>query len=135
MGSSRPRYPEAEAELHREAKEKRAKGRKVSARWINVRSRFYMSKHYPGVKWVGGQGYQRRACRRWGFVPRKVTNFRSSSTLEKLPFIQVYHKELRFVVKNTRDVRQPDLPSEYQDPTWGRFPPHKRAGWQHNECE
>ena len=101
---------------------------KVSARWIQVRSRSLMKEHYPDVKWIGGQSYQRRACRRWGFVPRKVTNFRSSTTLEKLPLIQVYHKELRFVVKNKADIKKPEAASEYYDEKWGRFPPHKRAG-------
>ena len=125
---SKPRYPKAEAELHSEAKQKCKKGRKVSGRWIQVRARQLMAKHYPGQKFVGRRSYQRRACKRWGFVPRKTTNFRASTTLDKLPFIRVYHKELRFIVKNTADIKEPEEPSAYYDEKWGRFAPHKRAG-------
>lgn len=120
---SAPRWPKAEAELHREAKEKRAKGRKVSARWIQIRSRHWMKLHYPAVTdFKGGRAYQRRACRRWGFVPRKTTNFRSSTTLEKLASIQVYHKELRAIVSTPSEK----TPRDRMDPKWGRFKPHKR---------
>ena len=61
-------------------------------------------------------------------MPRKTTNFRASTTLDKLPFIRVYHKELRFIVKNTADIKEPEEPSAYYDEKWGRFAPHKRAG-------
>lgn len=104
INHGKPKWPLAEAELYREAKAKRAKGRKVSARWIQVRARHWMAKLYPGVPFKGGQGYQRAMCRRWGFVPRRTTSFRSSTTREKLPLIQVHHKELRVMVTTPTEL-------------------------------
>jgi len=63
-GNSKPKYPKAEAVLKNEALEKRRKGKKVSARWIQIRSRQLMREHYPDVAFKGGRGYQRRACKR-----------------------------------------------------------------------
>ena len=84
-----------------------------------------MAIHYPGVPFKGGRGYQRRACTRWGFVCRRTTNFRSSTTVEKLPEIRVYHKELRLIVSTPTEL----TPEEDMDEIWGRFPREKRVGF------
>ena len=90
-----------------------------------MRARHFMAIHYPGVPFKGGRGYQRRACKRWGFAYRRTTNFRSSTTVEKLPEIRVYHKELRLIVKTPTEL----TPEEDMDEIWGRFPREKRVGF------
>ena len=58
-----------------------------------------------------------RALKRFGMVPRKVTNCRAATTMEKLSECQQYHKELRSIVSKPSDF----TPAEKMDPVWGRF--------------
>merc|ERR1719163_243669 len=57
---SKPKWPDVETTLIAEMKAKRKKGKKVSERWMRVRSKQLMKEKHPNVAWLGSQGYQRR---------------------------------------------------------------------------
>jgi hypothetical protein len=119
---SKPKFPLVESLLIQEMKAKRTRGKKVSERWMRVRSKQLMKEKYPEAAktWKGSQGYQRRFCRRVGFVPRRVTNHRSSTLEDKLGEIKRYHKTLRVLAS-----KQPNN-GVARHPKWGRWKPHKR---------
>jgi hypothetical protein len=108
--------------LIQERKAKRTRGKKVSERWMRVRSKQLTKEKYPEAAktWKGSQGYQRRLCRRAGFVPRRVTNHRPSTLEDKLGEIKRYHKTLRVLAS-----KQPNN-GVARHPKWGRWKPHKR---------
>ena len=112
------KYPLAEAAVFKEVKERRTKGRMVSAKFLCVRMKQHMQEHYPeaAATFKASKGWRRAACRRWNFTKRKATSFRSSTIKEKLPDIQVYHKEMRILVQSGRQAC----------PKYGRFKKHKR---------
>lgn len=81
---SKPKYPLMEKEVQREFRERRAKSRKVSARWLQVRSRYWMKKKYPAVKnWKGSRGWRFRFCERMSppLVHRRVTKIRKRDVM------------------------------------------------------
>ena len=86
---TKPKYPLVESLLIQEMKEKRTRGKKVSERWMRVRSKQLMKDKYPEAAktWKGSHGYQRRLCKRAGFVPRRVTNHfrRQAGGDQKIP--------------------------------------------------
>ena len=125
-------YPRMEEELTREWKARRAKSRKVSPRWMQIRSRHLMRKHYPEkvAAWKASRGWQRNYCKRMNppLVPRKVTNKRKHDTVEvEVPIMGRYHHGLRILVQSEPKKRPQKGSVEEQDvEKFGRFAKRRR---------
>ena len=55
LRESAPRFPRAESLLKAECFEKRRKGKKLSSRWLMIRSRQLMKQEYPSAAFQGWQ--------------------------------------------------------------------------------
>ena len=90
------KYPEMEKELYRRFKEKRARGRKVSARWVSATGRQVMAQLHPGVHFQGTYNWRRRWARRYNInMNRRKSNVKNKTFADSEPVLLRYFRGLR----------------------------------------
>jgi hypothetical protein len=112
------KYAEAEEVVYAAFKESRAKGKRVSGRWLRSRMRVTLKQLDPLTH------FEFRASKKWlvnfsnryNIALRKRTNIKSTSVEERIPIMRQWHARLR-----QRLRRGPQLSEK-----WGRWLPHQR---------
>lgn len=70
-------YPDVEREVFAKFKERRAKGRKVSGRWLTATARQAAARLHPGVNLPAGKSWRRRFSMRFNIGVRRKTNVKN----------------------------------------------------------
>ena len=89
------KYADMENEVYKIYKERRARGRKVSGRWISAISRQVMARLHPGVQWKGSHNFVRRFCLRMHLGRRRKTNAKNKTWADTEPVLLRYLAGLR----------------------------------------
>ena len=91
------KYAAMERELFEIFKARRARGRKVSARWLTHTARHILRQSNPqaAASFKGGKDWRRRYRSRWGISIRKKTNGKNTTWEETKPVLQRYFRALR----------------------------------------
>ena len=90
------KYPDMEKEVFRLMKEKRARGWKVSARWVSSTARQVMKTLKPGVHFAATFAWRQRWRRRFNINPsRRKSNCKNKSFADSEPVLQRYFQGLR----------------------------------------
>ena len=86
-----------EKELYKLFRERRAHGRKVSARWLSATARSLMTQLHPGAAstFCGSKSWRRRFAQRFRIGVRRKTNVKCSTWEETEPVLQNYFRGLR----------------------------------------
>ncbi len=117
---SKPRFETLEDRVRKLFKERRDRGRKVSAAWIRSTARREALKLIPDERFMASAGWLRRFAKRCGITPRSKTNVKLESVADRLPRVRHFHRSLRKLLKTPFAE---DIPL---DPVWGRYPPEFR---------
>jgi hypothetical protein len=116
---SAARFPLVENELLAMFKARRARGRKVSERWLCVNAKALAKQYYPAQEFKASHGWRQRFGRRAKIAPRRRTNAKTVSLAERLPQLMQWHRVERLMLT---DATQGPI----VDPKWGRFEPENR---------
>ena len=73
------KYPDMEKAVFGKMKVRRAKNRKVSARWLSATAKKCMHTMHPGVAFKGGYHWRRRYAKRFNLAIRRKTNCKGKS--------------------------------------------------------
>ena len=117
-GQNTAAYPLMEEELYQAFKVRRSEGRICSVHWFKNKSKYFMDKLYPGVKFGASTGWFLNFCNRHDLVLRKKTNKKRVSPEEKLHLIETFHENLRKFLATSNALNK--------NSKWGRFPPETR---------
>ena len=90
------KYPDMEKEVYRLFKEKRSRGRKVSARWVSSTARQVMKVMHPDVRFSATVSWRVRFRRRFNLHPaRRKTNVKNKTFADSEPVLLRYFRGLR----------------------------------------
>ena len=89
------KYSDMEKQLYAAFKARRAKGRKVSGRWLTAMARLLMKSLHPLVDFKGGKDWRRRFSKRFGIGVRRKTNCKNKSFADSQPVLENWFKVLR----------------------------------------
>ena len=91
------KYAAMEKELFGLFKARRARGRKVSARWLSHTARHLLRQSNPqaAASFKAGKNWRQRFRSRWGISIRKKTNGKNTTWEETKPVLQRYLRALR----------------------------------------
>jgi hypothetical protein len=91
------RFAAMEANLFSAFKARRARGRKVSGRWLTAMGRQFMQKLYPGqaASFKGGKSWRRRFAIRYKIGIRRKTNGKNKTWADTEPVLMRYLRALR----------------------------------------
>ena len=86
------KYAEMEKLLFTKFKERRARARKTSTKWLVHTAKHFMRIDFPdlALDFKGSQGWVQRFKRRWSIVTRKKTNVKNTTWDETEPKLQAY---------------------------------------------
>eukprot|EP00966_Prymnesium_polylepis_P050161 1161245-Prymnesium_polylepis.1 len=86
-----------EKRLYALFKQRRARGRKVSAKWFVHTARHIMRNEFPqhAAAFRGSRGWMRRFLKRFSLVPRRKTNVKNTTWEATKPVLQRYFGTLR----------------------------------------
>ncbi len=116
-------HHKVEQELYTELKAKRAKGRRVSPRWLSVRMTSIVNSHLGGASLPSASfkfyyNWRRRFYARYNLSTRKRTNKKSLSMASRLVKWQGYHERFRAFIQT----------GPFQCSKYGRYSPEKATG-------
>ena len=90
------RYPEMEKEVYTLFKEKRARGRKVSARWVSSTARQVMKELHPTVHFAASYFWRQKWRQRFNVNPtRRKSNCKNKTFADSEPVLIRYFQGLR----------------------------------------
>ena len=89
------KFHDMEVEVFRLFKVRRARGRKVSPRWLTVTSKIVMKKKHSNVPWVGGYNWRRRFAKRFHIGQKRKTNVKNKTWEQSEPVILRFLATLR----------------------------------------
>ena len=90
------KYPDMEKEVYARFKAKRARGRKVSARWVSSTARQVMKELHPEVRFAATASWRRRWSRRYKINPcRRKSNVKNKVFADSEPVLLRYFRGLR----------------------------------------
>ena len=91
------KFANMEKDLHALFVARRARGRRVSARWLSSTARTLMKKLYPehANDFKGGQDWRRRFAKRFALSQRRKTNVKNKTWAETEPVLLRYFSTLR----------------------------------------
>ena len=89
------KYAEMEKQLYSLFKLRRAKGRKVSGRWLTAMARQLMKTLHPLVNFKAGKDWRRRFSKRFGIGVRRKTNCKNKSWSDSEPILLRFLAGLR----------------------------------------
>ena len=93
---SKGKYPDMEQEVHRLFKEKRARGRKVSARWISSMARKVMSELHPTEPFIASTWWKCRWAKRFNInMCKRKSNCKNKTFADSEPVLLRYFATLR----------------------------------------
>ena len=109
-----------EKELYQKFKERRARGRKVSGRWLSAMARRLLSMSSPAetvASFSGGKTWRRRFCRRYNIGLRRKTNAKNKTWAETEPVLLRYFATLRRRLQlEAPDGQAPTYEGEEEEP-------------------
>jgi hypothetical protein len=101
---------------------RRARGRKVSERWIQATARSLIRQLYPrDTCFKASHGWFLKFAGRAQLSHRSKTNMRSESISDRLPRIRIFHSRLRHELNQKRLIT-----TNQHDSLWGQYPPKFR---------
>ena len=89
------KYAEMEKLLYQKFKERRARGRKVSGRWLTAMGRQLVRVTDPRSEFKGGKTWRRRFCLRFKIRMRRKTNAKNKTWADSEPVLLRYLRGLR----------------------------------------
>ena len=91
------KFAEMEKELYTLFKERRARGRRVSARWLTATGRQLMKRLHPehAADFTGGKSWRRRFAVRFSLTQRRKTNVKNKQWADTEPVLLRYFSTLR----------------------------------------
>ena len=111
------KFPQMEAELHIEFKERRSHGRRCSANWFKTKAKQIVKDLYENATFTASHGWFSCFLKRFNLCPRKRSNTKQGSVWDRLPFIKNFHTKFRLFLS---------LGNCAKDRKWGRFLPSCR---------
>ena len=122
-------HHKAEQELYKELKAKRAKGKRVSPRWLSVRMASIVNSHLgdaclPSASLKFDYNWRRRFYARYNLSTRKRTNKKSLSMASRLLKWQGYHERFRAFIQT----------GPFQCCKYGRYSPENRSAYILDYC-
>ena len=105
-----------EAELHLQFKKHRSEGRHCSARCFKKTAKKNQKEKDSDSTFIVSHRWFYLFLKRWKLTPRKKSNTKQGSVLDRIPFIREFHRKFRlFLSLGTQNHRK-----------WGRFHPNAR---------
>ena len=104
------KYPDLEKEVYRRFKEKRVRGRKVSARWVSSTARQVMMQLHPKVYFRATASWRRRWARRFNInTNRRKSNVKNKSFADSEPVLLRYFQGLRRRLQLDAEAEPPEM--------------------------
>ena len=116
-GKGRGRYHDCEKILYGYYQDRRARGIKVTHRWLRARMRQICIRLKPKGKsfenYKGfGYGWSRRFCKRWRISLQRKTTKKTVAVFQRLHKIQQYHRTLIYDLQDPRNFGEERNPQE-----------------------
>jgi hypothetical protein len=125
------RWTEMEAELIKNIRELRTRGRKIGRRYVTIKAKQIFGRLNPDAAadaFKASPTWRHRFLKRHDLVRRKRSNKKQLPLVELLPLLQQWHGQLGAMVSAPAPAPALDAaaPAPALDAKWGRFTPQRR---------